>query len=148
MARSRDPHDERAGEDYIAALLADPKTPPTVLERGLRMLRANHPALTLTLLKRLLNGRAEEVRVEAARTLCQTALPSRFGMLAKLADDRDAAIPLRAEAIAGLADDAIHQRDRLLGFASSQQPALRHEALRGLRGVTMNGTGAHAATRR
>ncbi len=51
--------------------------------------------------------------------LCQSPRRGRFEILAKLADDRDAALTLRAEAIAGLADDAARQRDRLLALASA-----------------------------
>jgi putative membrane-bound dehydrogenase-like protein len=134
----RNPEDERAGEDYIAALLSNPQTPAVVLERGLRMLRPNHPALTLSLLSRLMNGPTEHVRVEAVRTLCQSPIRGRFDVLAKLAEDGDAPLSLRAEAVAGLADDASRQRERLLRLAMSQQPALRHEALRDLRGVALS----------
>ena len=42
-----------AGEEYIARLLKDPRTPVAVSSRGLRMLRPDHPALALALLKRL-----------------------------------------------------------------------------------------------
>ena len=50
------PQDEVSGEDYVAALLSDPRTPATVLERGLRMLRPSHPALTLARLRRFVDG--------------------------------------------------------------------------------------------
>ena len=43
----RDSRDELAGEDYIAALLKNTRTPPPVIRRGLRMLRPDHPALTI-----------------------------------------------------------------------------------------------------
>jgi putative membrane-bound dehydrogenase-like protein len=134
----RNPEDERAGEDYIAALLLNTQTPAAVLERGLRMLRPNHPALSLTLLKRLMSEPTENVRLEAVRTLCQSPIPGRFDVLAKLADDDHASLSLRAEAVAGLADDAIHERARVLRLATSQQPALRHEALRDLRGIALS----------
>ena len=54
-----------------------------------------------------------------------------------MADDRSAAVSLRAEAIAGLADNAASERERLLALAMADQPALRHEALRGLRGIEL-----------
>jgi putative membrane-bound dehydrogenase-like protein len=135
----RNPEDERAGEDFIAALLSNPQTPAAVLERGLRMLRSNHPALTLSLLRRLISGPSENVRVEAVRTLCQSPISGRFDVLAKLAEDDHALISLRAEAVTGLADDAIRQRERLLRLATSPRPTLRHEALRDLRGVALSG---------
>ena len=46
-------------------------------------------------------------------------------------------MPLRAEAIVGLADDAINQRQTLLTLATGEQPELRREALRDLRGISL-----------
>jgi hypothetical protein len=65
----RNPRDELAGEDYVAALLKDPHVPAAVLRRGLRMLRPDHPALTLSLLKRFLASLDPSVRGGAARRL-------------------------------------------------------------------------------
>jgi len=135
--KARGPRDEVAGEDYIVALLTDPQTPATVLHRGLRMLRPDHPALTLARLKRFLEAPEEAVRIKAVRSLCQGPLPGRFEVLARLAEDKNAPVPLRAEATVGLADDAGHQRDRLLKLARGGQPVLRREALRGLRGISL-----------
>ena len=67
--------------------------------------------------------------IEAVRTLSQSPLPARFAFLSKLATDRDAPLPLRAEAIVGLADDAANQRQTLLALATGQQAELRREAL-------------------
>ena len=76
--KKRGPREEVAGEDFIAALLADAKTPAVVLRRGLRLLRPDHPALTLALLKRFLasdgriapaRSRAHPVRRLSARTV-------------------------------------------------------------------------------
>jgi len=133
----RGPREEVAGEDYIAVLLKDPQTPARVLERGLRMLRPDHPALTVDRLRGFLARPEEAVRIEAMRSLCQAPFPGRFELLAKLAGDRSAPAPLRAEAIVGLADDATRQRDRLLALAKDEQPIVRHEALRGLRGLAL-----------
>jgi putative membrane-bound dehydrogenase-like protein len=135
--KARDSRDEVAGEDYIVALLTDPRTPATVLHRGLRMLRPDHPALTIARLERFLEGPEETVRIEAVRSLCQSPLPGRFAVLARWAEDKNAPVPLRAEAIVGLADDASHQRDRLLALARSGQPVLRREAVRSLRGTSL-----------
>ena len=41
--KTRGPKGEIAGEEYIVDLLNDPRTPPAVLERGLRMLRPGPP---------------------------------------------------------------------------------------------------------
>jgi len=135
--KMRGPKDEVAGEDYIAGLLNDPKTSVPVLVRGLRMLRPDHPALTLDLLKRFMIGDDEAVRIEGVRTLCQSPLSSRFDVLAKLAEDPKSSLSLRAEAIVGLADDASRQHKILVALALGEPPILRREALRSLRGVRL-----------
>ena len=133
----RNPLNEMAGEDYIVALLRDSRTSAPVLERGLRMLRPNHPALTLDRLMRFATGNVEGIAIEAVRTLSQSQSPGRFAVLSKLATDRNAPLPLRAEAIVGLADDATGQRKALLTLATAEQAELRREALRGLRGIPL-----------
>ena len=133
----RGSRDELAGEEYVVHLLKDPRTSTNVLERGLRMLRPDHPALSLDHLRRLAMGSDKAVAIEAVRTLSQSSRPARFAFLSKLATDRDAVLPLRAEAIAGLADDAVNQRQTLLTLATGQQPELRREALRDLRGISL-----------
>jgi putative membrane-bound dehydrogenase-like protein len=136
--RKRDVHDELAGEDYIAALLRDPPTPPTILRRGLRMLRPDHPALTLSLLERLIGSGDEATRLEAVRSVARGHLDGRFKILARIASSTSEPESIRAAAIAGLADDAGRQRDALLGLAADGPPALRAEALRGLRGTSLS----------
>lgn len=135
--KRRDPTDEFAGEDYIVAILKNARTPATVLERGLRMLRPDHPALTLDRLQQFLTRPEEAVRIEAVRTLSQSGLPGRFDILAKLAEDAGANVSLRAEAIDGLAADSTRQRERLLALAGSAEPVIRREAIRGLLGSTL-----------
>jgi hypothetical protein len=107
--KMRNPRDEVAGEEYIVALLTDPRTSASVLERGLRMLRPTHPALTLDRLRRFVTGHDAGVAIEAARTLSQSSSPARFAVLSKLALDRNASPALRAEAIVGLADDGVNR---------------------------------------
>jgi putative membrane-bound dehydrogenase-like protein len=136
--RRRDVRDELAGEDYIAALLRKPGTPPVILRRGLRMLRPDHPALTLALLERLIASSDEATRIEAVRSLARGRLERRFAVLARITSDPSASDGVRAEAIAGLADDAGHQRGRLLALAADGPSVLRREALRSLRGTSVS----------
>ncbi len=133
----RNPLNEMAGEDYIVALLTNSRTSAAVLERGLRMLRPSHPALTLDRLRRFVTGNAEGVAIEAVRTLSQSPSSARFAVLSKLATDRSASLPLRVEAIVGLADDATSQRKTLLTLATSEQAEVRREAIRDLRGIPL-----------
>ena len=117
----RGPRDEVAGEEFIAALLRDPKTPPAVLERGLRMLRSDHPVLTLDRLRRFMTGKSEAVAIEAVRALGQSSLPGLCG-LDQPGGGPKAPVPLRAEAIAGMADDAASRRQVLLSLATATWP--------------------------
>jgi putative membrane-bound dehydrogenase-like protein len=133
----RGSRDELAGEEYVVRLLKDPGTATNLLERGLRMLRPDHPALSLDHLRRLATGGDKAVAMEAVRTLSQSSMPARSAFLSKLATDRDVVLPLRAEAIAGLADDAGNQRQTLLTLATGQHAELRREALRDLRGISL-----------
>jgi putative membrane-bound dehydrogenase-like protein len=135
--KKRGLEDEIAGEEYVAALLKDTRTPAPVLQQAIRMLRPDYPSLTLDRFNRLLSHESEPVRIEAVRSLSQSPRRGRFEILAKLANDRSASLAIRAEAIAGLAEDAAAHRDGLLAFSSGEQAALRHEALRSLRGVSL-----------
>jgi putative membrane-bound dehydrogenase-like protein len=135
--KTRGLEDEIAGEGYVAALLKNPRTPPAVLQHALRMLRPDHPSLTMDLFRRLLNAESEPVRIEAVRSLCQSPRPGRFEILGRLARDHGVSLAIRAEAVDGLAEDALAHREELLALASGDQPALRHEALRSLRGVSL-----------
>jgi putative membrane-bound dehydrogenase-like protein len=135
--RRDNPRDELTGEDYIVSLLKDPKTPASVIRRGLRMLRPNHPALTANLIRRFLASPDESVRLETVRSLSQSPLTGRFFRLAQLATDVTIPEPIRAEAIDGLTEDASRQRDLLLTLATSTTPALKKEALRTLRGLAL-----------
>lgn len=136
--KTRRLEDEIAGEEYVAALLKDARTPTPVLQHGLRMLRPDHPALTINLFRRLLKAESESVRIEAVRSLSQSRHRERFEILASLADDPHSPLAVRAEAVAGLADDATAHRERLLKLASGENRSLRHDALRSLRGVALN----------
>jgi putative membrane-bound dehydrogenase-like protein len=135
--KARGLEDEIAGEDYVAALLKDERTSAPVLQQAIRMLRPNHPSLTLDRFNHLLANHSESVRIEAVRSLSQSPRRGRFEILARLADDQSASLAIRAEAIAGLAEEATANRERLLALASGEQPVLRHEALRSLRGVSL-----------
>ena len=102
---------------------------------GLRLLRPDHPRLTLALLKRFFASTDESLRLEAVRTLCAGSLPGRFEILEKIADDPHELASLRAQAILGLAERASQRKDRLILLAQDSQPVIRHEAIRALRGA-------------
>ncbi len=141
------PLDESSGDDYIAGLLQDPRTPGTAIRRGLRLIRPDHPVLNARRIRQFLASGDEAIRLEAVRTLSASALRERFDLLGTVADDPSAPANLRAWAVAGLADDAPTHRARLLALASSGQPGLRHEALRALRGVALGDSERAAVAR-
>jgi len=145
-AKKRSPREELSGDDYIAALLTDPGTPDAAIRRGLRLLRPDHPVLSVDRIGRLIASPDESIRLEAVRTLGVGPLQERFAMLGRIADDPRASLPLRAWAVAGLADDAAAQRKRLLALSGSGQPQLRREAIRSLRGVSLTGPERTALT--
>jgi putative membrane-bound dehydrogenase-like protein len=126
--KSRDPREEVAGEDFVAALIANFKTPPAIVSRALRMLRPDHPAITPGRIRHFLASGDATLRLEAVRTLAAGVLPGSPPMLKKIATDAHAPIPLRAEAIVGLSD-----QEALISLAEGGQPILRREALRSLR---------------
>jgi putative membrane-bound dehydrogenase-like protein len=138
-ARKRDPHDEVAGEEYVAALLKDPKTPPIVVRRGLRLLRPDHPVFNLELLQRFMSSSDPTVRLEAVRTVGASAQPARFEILEKAAGDSAAAPSLRLWAVVGMAGDSVREKGRLLAIAERGPAAVRREAMRALRGITLSG---------
>ena len=138
-AKKRSPLEEASGDDYIAALLTDPATPDAVIRRGLGLLRPDHPVLSFDRMRQLLASSDESIRLEAVRTLSAGSLRQRFEMLGKIADDPRASIVLRPWAVAGLADDAAAQRERLVSLLRSGWPQLRHEAIRSLRGISLDG---------
>jgi putative membrane-bound dehydrogenase-like protein len=130
-------HQEFAGEEYVAKVLLDPKMPANVRRRALRMLRPDHPALTLDRLKIWIDDDQLGLRLEAVRTLRDGALADRTPLLSRIARDETMPVGVRAEAIVGLTGDDDATRKLLLDLAAGPEPTLRREALRSLRGATL-----------
>lgn len=127
------PHEELGGDEYVAALLSRPETPTSVLVRGLRRLRSDHPLLTPELLDRWLAMPPLELQLEVVRTLREQTGEAAQRRLASLALDEEAPVLLRAEALTGLAPADPAARQVLLRLAQHPHPSLRAEALRTLR---------------
>jgi len=134
---SRTPSDEWAGEQYIIRALDDAKTPPEARRWSLRMLRPDHPALSLERLRGFLASNDEALRLEAVRTLRDSPLEQRESLLREIADSQKSDIRLRAEAIVGLSSADPASRTLLLKLAAEGDLALRAEALRSLRGAEL-----------
>ena len=128
--------DEFHGEQYVVRVLTDAHASPSMQRLALRMLRPDHPALTIARLKSLLDSADESLRAEAIRSLRESPRAERIALLAKIASDSHNPSSLRAEAIVGLSD-AEPQRELLLSLASGDEPTVRQEALRSLRGAAL-----------
>ncbi|MFO0953897.1 MAG: HEAT repeat domain-containing protein [Isosphaeraceae bacterium] len=140
--RSRGPKGEVGGEEYVAALLSDPGSSPTVQLRALLALRPDHPAVTLEWLSRAVRSSDPEIQVGAVRTLRELANPGRFELLDRVAGDESWPVEARAEAVVGLgAAPSLEgpRRALLLSLATGKERTLRHEALRSLRGANLTG---------
>lgn len=134
-----DPNKEIAGQEYVVRLLLAEATPPAIRARALRMLRPNHPALTLDRLKSWLDYSPDEaVQCEALRTLRESQLPGADSLLSELAADDVLPSAFRAEAVMGLSGERPEEIELLLALAASNDPILRGEALRSLRKVKLN----------
>ena len=92
------------------------------------MLRPDHPALTVALVKGFLASPDEALRVEAIRSLRDSRAAGRTDLLAAVARDAVNSPILRAEAIVGLSDSP-PQQDLLLSLATGDNPTIQQEAL-------------------
>lgn len=130
--------DEWAGEQYIVRALDDSQTTPEVRRWALRMLRADHPLLTIERLGRFIASGDAFLQLEAIRSLRDCRHAERFALLSRIAADATYPITLRAEAVVGLSGDDSGTRALLVSLAAGGEPALRDEALRSLRGSRLN----------
>ncbi|HEV2972442.1 MAG TPA: PVC-type heme-binding CxxCH protein [Pirellulales bacterium] len=133
--------DEFHGESYDAKVLGDDQSSDTMRRLALRMLRPDHPALSIERLKGYLDSPDAALKLEAIQALRASLLPERFAVLADLARDAKRPADARAEAIVGLAE-SVSQRELLLTLAASDEPAVRNEALRSLRGPALTSSEA------
>ncbi len=134
----REPSNEWALDQYIVRALDDPATSPEVLRWSLRMLRPDHEALTRERIEQFIAATDPKLQLEAVRTLRDGKLPQRGAMLARIAGSGQCAQSLRAEAIVGLSVQDEAQKELLIRLAQSNEPVLRNEALRSLRGGTFS----------
>lgn len=134
----RTPDDEWAGEQYIVRALEDPRTSPEVMRWSLRMLRTNHPLLSLDRLRVFLSASDEALRLEAVRSLRDSPHAEKTALLCEIAANEDYSPRLRAEAIVGLSATSTETCSLLLRMAIAGPAELRGEALRSLRGAELS----------
>jgi putative heme-binding domain-containing protein len=130
----RTPADEWGLDEYIVKALDDPATSSEVLRWSLRMLPADHKALSFVRIEQFIAGDDLPLRLEAVRSLRDSRHTQRGRMLARIAARDEYPLELRAEAIVGLAPFEPDQKALLLRLAQRPQPILRNEALRSLAG--------------
>ncbi len=123
---------EPVDETWLARVLYDAEQPAAFRRLALRTLRPDHPAVAAARLGKLLTDADEPLRRQAARTLALRGGKGAEDSLLALARDESAATPLRADAVLGLAG-SVPARRLLLSLLD--QPALRRDALRSLRGA-------------
>ncbi len=120
---------ERNSEQYVAETLADSRAPSEARRWALRVLRPDHPMLTIDFLRHAIDSDDVEFQREAIRTLTASPHAERTALLADIARDPKRSPSLRAEATAGLPAE---QSDLLIELAGSDQPLVRCEALRSI----------------
>jgi putative membrane-bound dehydrogenase-like protein len=131
----KDPNKERSGDAFVAKVVEDVKQPAGLRALALKMLRADYPGLKLKTLLTLVDSPAPELKTEAIRALAWRAEPVAQEALLGLAGNGQLATALRGDAVMGLARSAsANPAARKLLFQLLEQPELRADALRSLRG--------------
>lgn len=132
------PIDGLGSSEYVARLLTGRRLPENVWARALRLVRPDHPSLTIELLRGYLASPDKTLRREAVRTLRDRANEDRLPLLESIARDPAQPAELRADAIVGLAPDSAQRTQLLVSLAAGDEPSLRREALRSLRGANLS----------
>ncbi len=128
--------DPRAGISNQPMLLdrvADESAADTVRAYALRLLPPGAKALSISRLESMLDRHTFELTLEVVRYLSELENAQAQALLGKIAADDSWPGHVRAEAILGMSRDLSRHRHALLRLAGNNEPAIRHEALRGLR---------------
>ncbi len=96
--------DRRVDQQLVRAVLADDQLPPSARGMAVRYLTAVDDAKANELLSRLARSNDPALASEAIRTLGTSPSPSSSRLLASIANDEDANISVRCDAIMSLAD--------------------------------------------
>ena len=127
------------GEFHALRTVKAPTAKPAVRALALRVLRVDHPELTVEFLKQSLADQSPEVRLEAIRTARQRNEQPLKEAIQAIAADRTQPPQQRAEAVLGLDADQPETRKLLIALAADPNEAVAAEALRQLRGTSLNG---------
>ena len=111
---------------------------PEVRALALRVLRADHPELTVDFLQQCLADKSPLVRLEAIRTARQRTEPKLRDAIAAIAADLQADPRERAEAVLGLDGADAKARELLVQLTADESNSIAYEALRQLRGEELS----------
>ena len=126
---------------FLEAFIEDESRPAVLRGTAIRHLR-DLPAQAAFLARMARAGNALEVRTEAVRSLATLADPAAAGTLLTIARDRSDVPALRADAVVGLARQAVDATADAFELLDDRAPEVRLEAARHLRTISLD-----AATR-
>lgn len=129
------PDAEPFDEKLLAKVIDDAAQPATFRVLALQMLPASHPALSAAKLSELLTAKEADLRRQASRSLALRTDKASLEVLVKLATDSNADLPLRSDAVLGLAPASGSADVQRLLVALLDRSELRRDALRSLRGT-------------
>jgi len=135
--RTKDPKAELSGDTYVAKILHDESAEPAIRRLALRSLAPENLSVTSDLLKKLLQGENELLRLEAIRTIRQRLDAARWPQLREIAEDKDKSTQERCEASLGLSPGNDDDRTLLFELAAGANAEVADEALRALRGFDL-----------
>lgn len=120
--------------DVLAQRILNEETPTKIKGYALRLIPANHKAISLALLRDLLAKSDPALSLEVVRTLNTRNTDDARNLLAEIVENEAQSPELRAEAIIGLAISAAPKHQALLvKLSSSDVSIIRSEAQRALR---------------
>jgi putative membrane-bound dehydrogenase-like protein len=123
--------------DLFLGRAVDGKTAAAVRVLALQLVPARHKRMSLDVLGKLLREPEPMLQTEAVRALGEHPEAGRAGILLKTAADCDMPTPVRAQAVAGLADVAGTPVAELLTIAEAESD-LKADVLRTLVNVALN----------
>jgi putative heme-binding domain-containing protein len=139
FGQKRKPEDEPSGDEFIAKILTDRSQPAAIRALSLRLIRSDHPVLTVSFLKAALGEKGVDVRAAAVRILATRTDEACQAVLRGVATNHDAGSSIRSFAILGLANSASESAaTRQLLVELAKKPATARDALRSLRSVSLS----------
>lgn len=129
--------------EVLAERLLDPSTPLKIKSYALRLVPPNHKKIDAKLLRELYDKGDQDLKAEVVRSLGAVKGDEARHLLLEVAQSPNLPTSLRADAIAGLSQHltgpaALETSNAILSLAKEKESELRHEALRGLRSLTLD----------